>query len=445
MVDQAAAAPVKRRRRRWPFVVLAALLVALAGLFVLRNHIARWFVEREARAAGIVITIGTVDIDWGTVALGDVQFTLAGAPQLRGRVNRAVITRTGLAPERVDLRGVGIEIEGAPGPVIRDLLAWTRAHDDARALRIEASDLRVRWAGVGAGAADPGGFVVAGSGRWSGSSGVLRATQVTLAGRDLGAITISWSVQYDELTVGIDSEDPESAPLQIKALPIAKGGEAPGAGGQRTSEEGVHVEATLKPLPLGRLLRAGVLSTSRSVPGAQRADKDIVIDGSARFVLPTTSAPRPIEGTAALNLAGYVPPHPVELDGILFGDRTTVTTRFTLEADRDSAKLTDFVVSAGSLKMTGQGTITRAAAAGGALDHAVLDLRLSGAVACSILTRSAGLAHLGKLGGDLLGDLAKRALTGSVAVTVLVAADTRDLAAARISPSARVGCKLRLL
>jgi hypothetical protein len=273
----------------------------------------------------------------------------------------------------------------------------------------------------------------------------LRATQVSLAGRDLGAVPVSWSMQDDELAIGIDSEDPASAPLRIKARPASKGGQPPGPGARPAGDEGVHVEATLLPLPLGRLLRAGVLSASRSVPGAQGPGKEIVIDGSASFTLPIAADPRPIEGTAAVNLAGYVPPHPIELDGILFGDRTTVTTRFTLAADRDSAKLADFSVTAGSLKLTGEGTVARAVAAGGALDHAVLDLRVSGAVACSILTRSAVTAHLGKLGGDLLGDLAKRALTGSVAVTVLVAADTRDLAAARISPSARVGCKLRLL
>jgi hypothetical protein len=135
---------------------------------------------------------------------------------------------------------------------------------------------------------------------------------------------------------------------------------------------------------------------------------------------------------------GYTPPHPRELDGILFGDTTTVRSKFQLAADLGSVKLTTLTVEAGALSLTGAGDVVREG-----LDARV-SLKLKGAIPCTSLATSAAVARLGGGLGRLAGGLAAGAVTGNVSVALSVDGKASDVKGAKITQSARIGCKVSI-
>jgi hypothetical protein len=84
----------------------------------------------------------------------------------------------------------------------------------------------------------------------------------------------------------------------------------------------------------------------------------------------------------------------------------------------------------------GGGKVQRAA------EHATVDMDLAGALSCAAIARSAAAAHVGTFLSTVIGKAAKQLVEGSVAVRVRIAADTRNLDAARVLPTIGVGCGL---
>ncbi len=141
-----------------------------------------------------------------------------------------------------------------------------------------------------------------------------------------------------------------------------------------------------------------------------------------------------LKGSFNATVAGYVPPHPRELQGILFGDATKVSGKFAL--DGFSVTITDLSVKAGTLELKGSGEMAL-------LDgHVTLDLK--GAVPCAELAVSAIGAHVGGVGSIIAGRLARGRLTGTVETRVTVDANVRDLEAAKVAPSAFVRCSVAI-
>jgi hypothetical protein len=141
-----------------------------------------------------------------------------------------------------------------------------------------------------------------------------------------------------------------------------------------------------------------------------------------------------------MTLRGWVPPHPRELDGILFGDHTLVSASFAISASRDALVLSQLTTTAGALKLSGNGLVRRAATG----TSANLRADLAGALPCTALASSAATARLGRTLGGLAGRLAGRTLAGNVDVAVTVSADLDRLDAARVDPSAIIRCRLQL-
>jgi hypothetical protein len=136
-------------------------------------------------------------------------------------------------------------------------------------------------------------------------------------------------------------------------------------------------------------------------------------------------------------LRGWVPPHPKELGGIVFGDRTSFASSFRVTEDRKTVTLTGASLTAGAFKLTGTGTIDRSQ------DYAIVKMDMAGSIPCVDIARSAAGAHLGSAAGAFAGDAAKILMEGSVGVSVKVEADTRDIAHPKIVQGVGVGCGLK--
>ncbi len=145
-----------------------------------------------------------------------------------------------------------------------------------------------------------------------------------------------------------------------------------------------------------------------------------------------------IEGTASFTLTGWVPPHPRELGGIVFGDRTSFATKLSVSEDHRKVTLSETALSAGALKLKGGGTVERRDT------YALSALDLKGSLACADVARSAVASSWGDLAGQLAGGVARLAVDGSVGIKVHVEADTRDLKAAKLTHEVGVGCGLRI-
>jgi hypothetical protein len=146
-----------------------------------------------------------------------------------------------------------------------------------------------------------------------------------------------------------------------------------------------------------------------------------------------------IEGEANFTLDGYVPPHPAELDGFVFGDVTRVASRFVVDPAGLRIRLLQATLTAGAFALKGDGEVRLAE------NGPRLVLSLSGTLPCTALVSAAAETRLGAALGKVTGKAARATLSGGVSIHVSVQADLSNLAAARALKTITPGCGLRPL
>lgn len=424
--------------------MLAMLALLAGGLVVASPALVRRAVLSAAASRGVVLDDVTVAFDLRGVTLTDVRARLAQAPGVRIRAARVRVdvALPVLAPVRSRVEGVEVEAEGwgaalsllerLDGPLLRE--APVQIVGAARVVLRRLGD-------PGADKAPPGASPIDGAGRVSfdvavDASGVeLAPGHATLAG-------------VDATVVGLP------APVHLAAAAADLGPRRAALAAAKLSISGVTVPA--------RDVTAELDGSNAHVvirDGARELAADIAFD-AARGAARVDLAPRPVADLAALagiavtetfvvggtvelvsrppsatvqvSLEGFVPPHPRELDGIVFGKTTTVRATATLGVDPDVV-LRDVELKAGALALRGDGDVRVATR--------TLRLDLRGSLACSELAASAAGARLGVL-GPLAGALARTALGGTIAVRVGVEIGADDLAHPRVVPSVAGRCRL---
>jgi len=416
-------ATTKPRRRRFVWIALACVAALLVVGAIALPRIARTYAEREARRRGIELEFQSLELGLGRVRLRGVRFSLTGVHGLGGTVETAAIDLAGLTPERVQGEGLTLDLSGTT--FVPGVIAWARALPSGAALPTSTSVAHVVWRAGEATVELTGGTLDVGPEAAGGEAGSLRGSRARLGERDLGAVDVAF-------VVGASAAEPDGpAPSLAIGLGSAKVAAAPLRIEVRGAEASAPVRVTLEPT------RVGILA---AFAGVTLPPTSAVVGGSVELPLPDLERPSPIAGTVALTVDGWVPPHPKELDGIVFGDRTAVDGTFRVAEDRRLVDVDDLHVAAGALTLTGTAALRRPPGAEG---HPHIQADLSGAIPCTLLAGSAASARLGKTLGDLAGDLARRTVTGSVAVRVRLEADASALGVARIEPSAVVHCKLR--
>jgi ADP-dependent NAD(P)H-hydrate dehydratase / NAD(P)H-hydrate epimerase len=142
-------------------------------------------------------------------------------------------------------------------------------------------------------------------------------------------------------------------------------------------------------------------------------------------------------GKASFEVKGWTPPHPKELDGIVFGSKTKLGAAFEITPNLAEMRISKATMEAGAFRLAGPGTVKREGMA------AKIKLTLDGAVPCSELGASAVGAHVDGLLGDILKGVARVGLGGEVKVRVTVDADTRAIDRAKVDQATTMGCGLR--
>lgn len=404
------------RKRTWPRVV-AGIAVVLLGAAVAVALLAPGYVkgrvEEEARARGILIVFRDVDVGFSRLQLDGVRLSLSGVPDLEATAERIEVDLVDWQPQAVRARGLSISMFGTG--VVDHLSAWKAANPKALAAPLEAESAVVDWhPAKGADAA-----LSFGGSRVSvkADEGKIESAQAVFVGRAAGPVNVAWTTEDGGLAVQIR---PQAAPLSAVKIDIVAAKDA-------SPRERPQVKLSLARTALGPL---------QAALGIPKGSEGLEAEGEVTMPLPSLEQPAPIEGSIRLTVKGYVPPHPKELDGILFGNVTKVRADFTLAPDFGKAKLAQVQVEAGALALRGLGDVDREGF------DAMVALTLKGTIPCTALATSAAVAHLGQEWGRLAGGLASGALRGNVSVVISVEAKASDLQNAKIDKSARLGCKV---
>lgn len=408
----------KPRRRGVLLGVFAALVVlGVAAGFLGYAPLVRYLVQRETQRLGFLVSYDRITLSdfFSRAELHGVRVDLDGVRGLHADVDDVAVDLDGFRAKRIVTAGVRVAVEGSATDLVLDLGAWSNGHPDLYRVPGEGSRVAIAWASAPGEA--PWLALKDGALSSSGVDATFRTPSATVAGLPIGAVGAAWSDAEATITVGLGSESIAVAPIRVELHP---------------KEQPATAALTLRPIKLASLGAPLGLALPALVP------RDAVAEGSAALTLGTRAGRGVIEGTASFKLTGWVPPHPRELGGIVYGDHTTFATRLTVSEDHRKVTLSETAVTAGALKLKGGGTVERRDA------YALSALDLKGSIPCSDVARSAVASDWGDLAGQLAGSVARIAVDGSVAIKVHVEADTRDLKAAKLTHEVGVGCGLRM-
>lgn len=419
----------KRRILKLAIAFVGGSLVALgiAGFFLLKPWIRKQAIEKAAEH-GIVLSIGEFSYSWSRVILHDPSFELAGLPRIHGTAKELEVSLVSFKLAGVRADDVHVEVEGTAPVVVLGVSEWTKRYPNIYRLPASATNVQVMWREQKGGA--PYVELLGGTIGHGKTSTGFRAEHTQLhvcpnpkegapPGKqcpDLGEFGAAWTADDAVVELGLGTQDLEHAPVK---LAVKHAADPPTA-------DIILAETKVDEL-------AGPFSVS--IPEL----KGVRASGILHLELPKGRKTGPINGTLSAKLLGFVPPHPHEIDGFVFGDMTTLDTKLVISESKERLDLTDTRVTAGAFKLNGNGSVVKEE------DHGRIKLELKGNLPCSALAGAMADSYLGKIVGGLAGQLARQLVGGSVGITVRVDADTRKLPEAKIDKVIGVGCGLKPL
>lgn len=423
-----APAPAKRRGvPLWLLLIGGVFLLVLIALpiagWLAWGPYTRKLVIESARERGVEIDPERVEVPFNlkSAKLTNTRFRLIGVEGLTGEIRDSQVELDNKSPKSFELTGVDLKVTGSAARLALELSEWTSAHPSLYGNAMTAREVDVTWRE--AEGKDP--WLSLKGGEVAPSEGGARfsASGATIAGVDTGALGASWSGERAQVSMGFGAAAGEEAPVSLTVVHTP---------GRESGAYAPYAELKVAKFPLDRL--AGPLAVPIDT-------KDVTLELSSRFEFESELMGGPVNGQLTATLIGFTPPKPDELSHYDFGDRTHFTTRFALDSERKKLSLTETSVTAGSFKLKGDGEVERFD------DHARILLKLLANLPCADLAAAAVEDKLKQLGplGKLAGNVAKSVLKGSVGVTVVVDADSRDLKSAKVAKLIGVGCGLKPL
>jgi hypothetical protein len=405
--------------------LLLLLAAALIGLLAI-GGVALWLVlptliEREvlrrARDQGVELKFGELDFGWEWAQLKQVQARLIGVEgltlgidRLDADLDRAVLTR-------LDFTGLKVEASGSLPTLALALGAWSKRFPSAYSLPLSARKVSVAWRpepGQPAWLELTGGTIAK-----TPAGTIVAADHALVAGVDVGRVGATWVPTATSIALGLGETDLSRAPVRVAvdfSLPKPR------------------LSFELAQTTLERL--AGPFAVALPVRG-------VSVSATVGLEFASPSAMQPERGAMKAVLHGFIPPHPAELDGFVFGDTTTLASSLVFSPEGKSVTFPDASITAGKFVLTGPGSLTRST------DEVRLTLDLRGSLPCDALASAAAESRVGRLlgrpQGTRAGSAARQVIGGSVAVRVQVDGSTKNIAAASLKRSIGIGCGLKPL
>lgn len=398
-------------------VLFALFVLGVLGIIALVAILVPRFVEDEvvaqAEARGIALVPGDISFGWGWLQIADAKLSLIGVRGLNATVGIVDVELDRMVPLRFTANQVKLEATGDPVALAQALGAWYTAHEKSFVEPVFVKPLTFNLRRDGK--AEPTLSIAGAELKFEKERASARAASVKLAGRELGACSIAGGkgAAHVAVTLGQSSLENPLVTLDLQDAP----------------KRALHLG--LSPLALGRL---GALF------GKEMPLPEVQLSGSVEANFPpNTTPPAGVNGRADFTLKGYVPPHPAELDGFVFGDTTAFGARFTLELERARVRLDEAIVKAGSFVLEGAGELRVES------ERSRLILVLTGQLPCNALAGAAAETRLGRALGRVTGKAAREILSGGVGIRVAIDADPADPARARVLKTISPGCGLKPL
>lgn len=408
---------VTRRGPPWLVIVTTLVMVLVVGgvvaAFTLLGPYVRQRVTDEAKLRGVEIAFADVHFFWWSASLEAVRFRLVGVPGLEGTAETIDVALANWEPRQIEGTNVKVAVVGSVADLALAITEWTHAHPQAFRVPLSAHSVGVA---LRASVSEPPWLTVDGGAMSQSPSGAtFSANHAVVSGVDVGAVGASWTAEAASVAMSFGSADPKASPVQLVV---------------RHAATPPTATVTLAPVELSRL--TGPLGIPLPAPG-------VMASGHADLTFVSGFETGPVTGQLESRLDGWIPPHPVELDGFLFGTTTTFTSTFNVDATRTVVQLSGSRVRAGAFDLSGGGRIDRTPAS------ATILMNLSGNLSCSAVAQSAAAAHVGSFLAEIVGNATRQVVEGSVGVRVKIAADSRNLAGATVEPTVGVGCGLKPL
>lgn len=392
--------------------VVVALGVGVAVLVFLPRYVRAQLIE-QAKRRGVELEPGEVSFGLGWVQVKDAKLSLVGLPSVRAKAGIIDVELARFTPQRFALTDVKVEATGSAAALEADLATWLRAHEAQFTEPVSMKPVAVEYRQQPSGAPS----IAVSGGEVSAAQAELRlsASRFSVEEHELGAMRLTGKKNHAELAMTLGLSNLDNPTLSFDA----------------TAAEGWKLHIALAPVLLGKL--GAALNTAMPLPS-------VTASGTFDLDLPRVLTPvaHPT-GRADAALKGYVPPHPVELDGFVFGDTTEIASKFTVLPEQLKLVLEETRLKAGTFVLQGGGSVN--VEAGGPR----LRLNLTGALPCGALAGAAAQTRLGAALGRLTGKAARETLAGSVGVRVIVEADVLNLDKPRVLKTITPGCGLKPL
>lgn len=403
--------PDKPRRRRG-FKVFVAVVFVLAALltvgFVMHRSVIRSLIIRDALKRGFVLEFADFAVQPDRAQLFQVKVTMVGVPGLEARFGTVQVDLQGLEPLKIQGSETVLEVTGASDELQKGLLAFTKQHS-------ETMHLPVTLDGVFQyGPHERPAVAVAGKWQSLGDGDVSFEGTWTMSQTKLGTLSMHQTKERKvDLGFGLMLSEKPVVNISFDATVVP-------------------FQATVKfaPQKVDDVCKKFDLSVPKGMGGA-------MVEGSLSFVLDGQLPSTPHHGSGAFVVNGWVPPHPRELDGIVYGTTTKLGTTFEVLPDLSEVRFPKATVDAGALHLEGKGNALR----DGFSVRTKMDL--SGNIACTELGASAIGSHVRGLVGEILRGVTRMTMGGTVKVRVLLDADTNALSDAKLDQSFDIGCRLR--
>lgn len=410
-----------KQGRRWLPVVALVLgglfvLLAVAGvvvaLFVVRPMLRERVVE-EAQKRGIELGFDDVEVSWSHLAVHGARFRLIGVRGVAGTVKRIDITTASFEPTGIALEELQLELLGSLPSLMLETSEWAKNYPEAFALPLSARPVGVRWRTTAPEA--PWLSLSGGKVGTTDKGGDFSVPQATVEGITFGPVGTHWTKESGVVRLGLDAKGGKATPLTVN-VDFAKD----------------EPTAAIRLEPTPTELLAEPLGVELPLDGVR-------VSSDVKLTFPNRFGTGPVDGTMKVTLDGYVPPHPPELDGFVFGKATLFESDFKVSEDRKTVVLEPSSVKAGAFQLKGKGVVQRHP------DHAQAAFEFVGYLACTDLAGAALETHLGRVLSKLPKVVARQTLQGSVGVTIRINADSRDLKNAKVLKLIGVGCGLKPL
>ena len=332
--DKSAAAAKQRGRSGLKWAALAALIgmaAIAAGAFFGWEFVESWTKQRVVNAArqqGVILEIDTVEVAFDAIHLREARASLEGVAGLTAYLQVVDIGISGFQPRHVQIEGLIAQAVGSPLQLMNAVRAWQSRHPAAAALGVtpktEIKRTQLTWQE----SANDSPFLV------------LDGVRFGSIAKRYGPLGTDVSIEAERAQAGpfslaplaaVIHEEPESIEIGLGAKQW-QGVTARGGWKNQLNADELHL--SFGPLKLGLLLEKSPLVV------ADPALRAASLVGGLSLVIPRDER-RAYAGQWALDVNGWTPPHPPELQGFSFGTSTRLESAFDVDRALTTANFTN--------------------------------------------------------------------------------------------------------